>query len=889
MIPLSEPHSTSLPTAPRAAAAPWAAVLCFAALVAALIAGTTLRAQTVRWDPPGGQLGHNQVSELSLSFENCEPEGAPQLPKVDGLTFGSNPSQRTEVSMVNFDVTRRYMLTYPVRPTKRSAISIPAFSVNTDKGMIRVAAANFTVGDASVGNSGLAVEDISSAILDVPKNTFWAGEVFPVTYNLSVIKRYFHSPGTLVEWQAAPLILEEWSKPQPSETMVRGERRFVVTQSTRAYAKTPGRLSLKPAQQLVNLVVGSTGFGLFATPAVEQRILTSEPLELTIKPLPAAPADFSGAVGQFSLVSKVVPTSPAVGEPITWTLELTGTGNWPDLAGLPQREVSKDFSVVQPKSKRTMKDNSLFEGTLTEDVVLVPTQPGRYTLPSVKFTYFDPASGTYKTITTEAVTVNVGAAAPAPVAGQPSGPVQFALPASNTATAAPGPQIPDAVAPVPPENLPRDPLATSERGYAPIAAPPLLTVVALAPLLPPLIFWLFLAAQRSRALDPQRRRREAHAALTQLLAGLRTACASPAALTAQLREWQQHAAALWEIPHAAPGEPLVRAAVVRLSGGAKTASRAGDRGESAPAPVSSPTAETWSTLWAEADRAQHSREGALPSDWPVRAAAALRDVKVPGWPVFSLFAPRHLLPFLFTLLVLAAPLGAQAAPTDDYKRGDFAAAQAGWRKAVAAAPTDWAARHNLGLAYAQQDRWAEATAHWTSGFLLAPRSDLTRADLALGLQRSGLAPSELVELSRGEGRHALARAASPGEWQGVLVLAALGLAAALLLLLLKGYGKIGAWARPTALAVVLLAILAAGTATLALRIYGQLADPTAVFVWRASTLRSIPTEADTQKVTALSAGSLATVDKTFLGWSRLTFAGGQTGWARTDDLIALYR
>jgi hypothetical protein len=60
-------------------------------------------------------------------------------------------------------------------------------------------------------------------------------------------------------------------------------------------------------------------------------------------------------------------------------------------------------------------------------------------------------------------------------------------------------------------------------------------------------------------------------------------------------------------------------------------------------------------------------------------------------------------------------------------------------------------------------------------------------------------------------------------------------------------------------------------------------------VWRPSTLRSLPTDADTQKTTALSAGSIATIDKTFLGWSRLNFPGGQTGWARTDDLVRLYR
>jgi hypothetical protein len=55
-------------------------------------------------------------------------------------------------------------------------------------------------------------------------------------------------------------------------------------------------------------------------------------------------------------------------------------------------------------------------------------------------------------------------------------------------------------------------------------------------------------------------------------------------------------------------------------------------------------------------------------------------------------------------------------------------------------------------------------------------------------------------------------------------------------------------------------------------------------------LRSIPTEADTtQKTSPLSAGSVAVVEKTFLGWSKLNFAAGQSGWVRTADLIKLYR
>jgi hypothetical protein len=826
---------------------------------------STLRAQTVRWEPPGGQLGFNQVSDLALVFTDCEPDGDPALPKVDGLQFG-RPSQSSEMNMVNFSVTRRFSLVFPVRPGKRSPITIPAFEVKTDKGSITVKAATFTVGDATVGTSGLAVNDVASARITTPRASFWAGEIFPVTYNLNIVRRYYHSIATNVDWPAAPLVTEDWSKPELNETLLRGERFVALQQTTRAYVKSPGNYTVKPATQMVNLMVGTSGFGLFSQPTVEQRAIESSPLELSIKPLPAAPPAFSGAVGEFSFTSKVVPVTAAVGEPVTWTIELAGTGNWPDIAGLPEREVSSDFQVVQPKSKRTMKDNALFEGTLTEDVVLVPTRPGTYRLAPVRFTYFDPKSGTYKTVASEPVTVTItGISAPVPAPAGSGAPVQFSI---NTPASMPAaPVLPTAVAPVPPENLPRDPITEPARGFVPLPVRALIFLCLLSSVFFVLAVWVVLAALRSRERDPQRLRREARVRLAAALAELR----GPAKLQPeQLRLWQRHVAALWEVPHAAPGTPLVHACVGRHSQDA---------------------ASVWAKLWSEADRALHSRDNQLPADWMNRAEGALQAVRVPGWPPFSLFAGRNLLPFLFTLVLLLAPVTAQADGSGEaYKRGDFAAAGAGWQKSVATAPDDWTVRHNLGLALAQQDRWAEATAHWTSSFLLNSRADATRWNLVLGLQRSGLAPSELVEFSRGEGRYALARWAPPGEWQLALVGAALLIAAALVGLLLQGYGRIGGWARPTALIAILLAILLAATATLSLHTYGLLAHPEAVLVWKASTLRSIPTEADTtQKTTPLSAGSIAIAEKDFLNWTKLGFAGGQGGWVRTEDLIRLYR
>ena len=844
------------------------AALCLGLFLLGLTMPTLTRAQTVRWEPPGGQLGFNQVSELALVFENCEPDGAPTLPKIDGLQFGA-PSQSTEMNMVNMTVTRRFSLVFPVRPSKRSTLTIPAFEVKTDKGAITVKAATYSVGDATVGNSGLSVNDVANAKITALKDSFWAGEVFPLTYNLNIVRRYYHSIATNVDWASAPLVTEDWSKPELNEAVVRGERYVVLQQGTRAYAKQPGNYTLKPATQMVNLMVGTSGFGLFSQPTVEQRAIESDPLTLTIKPLPVAPPGFNGAVGDFSFVSKVVPLTAAVGEPVTWTLELAGTGNWPDISGLPEREVSNDFQVVQPKSKRTMKDSALFEGSLTEDVVLVPTKPGTYKLAPVRFTYFDPRSGTYKTVASEGVTVTItGSTAPVQAPPGSGAPVQFSIaPPASTSTP---PHFPEAVAPAPPENLPRDPVSGPASGRIPLPAHNLAILCLASSLSCVIVAWLVLAALRSKERDPQRLRREARARLAQALATLKASNAQQPTLNVQLKAWQTEVAKLWEIPHAAPGSPLVHASVARYSADAAAA---------------------WARLWSEADRALHSRDPQLPADWANRAENALLAVRVPGWPIFSLFAGRNLFPFLFTLAIMFLPLVARAdAGADAYKRGDFAAAATAWHKALDANPADWTLRHNLGLALAQQDRWAEATAYWTSAALLNVRADATRWDLALGLQRSGLAPPELVEFTRGEGAHQVARWATPAEWQLLLVAAALLLAVALIVLLLHGYRRVGPWARPVAVITCIVAVLLAAAATFSLHTYGSLAHPDAVIVWKATTLRSIPTDADTtQKATPLSAGSIAIIDKTFLGWTKLSFAGGQSGWIRTEDLIRLYR
>jgi tetratricopeptide (TPR) repeat protein len=877
-----------------------------AALLLALGAMTSAFAQTARWQPDRGSLGLGQASEIQLVFENCSPNGTPTVPRVNGVSLElAGQSQSTEI--VNFNVTRRVLLTYVARPTQRGTLDIPPFDIPTDKGNVRVPAASFTVGDATLGNSGATLDSVIQARLNPPAEPVWAGEVFPLTYTLSIVRRFSAQLASNVEWSSAPLSVEDWSKPEMGELNSGGEVRNVATYRTRALARTPGPLALSPAQQLVNVQTGTSAFGLFSRPTMEQFAITTPAAGLTVKALPSpAPADFTGAVGEFTLTSKIVPTTAAPGEPITWTLELAGTGNWPDLGGLPARDASRDFRVVQPQAKRTTKEGTLFEATLTEDVVLIPTQPGTYRLGPVRWSYFDPKAGEYRTLTTETVTVTIAPASAAVAAGSgAAGSSARETPVVAGATGGPRP----GTAPLP-RGLPRDPIAGEAAAPRPLSW---LTVggLAAASLLLPLAGWVALAWGRARSTDPRKARRLARA---ELVATLRALAAKPAPDEQRrlLTAWREHAA--------------------RALGLGRSVPSAGDLARQANAASANPKAgeaeaEAWRSLWTDTDRTLFGPENPpLPNDWITRAQNAAAGVPRARFQLRSLFRRRNLLPWvallaLSTSITTLAPdlraasdasgvgaVGAAGAKraagvagatgaagtasaanaAAQYRAGQFTSAEQAWRARIAAEPTDWVARHNLALALGQQDRWSEALGHATAAFVQNPSDPSVRWHLALCSERAGVTPAGVSGLVDGSLFAQAAVQLSPAEWQRVGIMGAWTIAFALGLFLLHGYRNVR-WLRPTAAALSALGLVAAAAGVTGALRYADLGSAEAAITWRPTTLRSVPTEAATsQKATPLAAGSVARVTKPFLGWRRLEFTNGQTGWVQASDLIPLW-
>lgn len=136
--------------------------------------------------------------------------------------------------------------------------------------------------------------------------------------------------------------------------------------------------------------------------------LVTDKITVHVDPLPSgkSPA-FSGGVGDFSISSNISTTDLKANEAVTIQIVVSGTGNM-KLIKTPEVKYPNDFDIYDPKvdNKYSLKTNGQ-SGNKVFEYLAIPRYAGTYTIPPVEFQYFDVASGTYKTLQTDAYTLNV--------------------------------------------------------------------------------------------------------------------------------------------------------------------------------------------------------------------------------------------------------------------------------------------------------------------------------------------------------------------------------------------------------------------------------------------------------------------------------------------------
>lgn len=144
----------------------------------------------------------------------------------------------------------------------------------------------------------------------------------------------------------------------------------------------------------------------------ETIVLKSDSLQVNVLELPEKnkPENFNGAVGQFKLNASLLNASIAANDNATLRITISGKGNLPMITVPTVNWPSGVDSFDAKLSEQIDKQSSPISGSKTFDIPFSVSSTGLFTIPTIRFSYFDEQTRTYHTLSTDSLQLNVTAA-----------------------------------------------------------------------------------------------------------------------------------------------------------------------------------------------------------------------------------------------------------------------------------------------------------------------------------------------------------------------------------------------------------------------------------------------------------------------------------------------
>jgi hypothetical protein len=166
----------------------------------------------------------------------------------------------------------------------------------------------------------------------------------------------------------------------------------------------PGALTIEPVEMEIDLLRRQRSDSPFSMLAplgrrYDRARVEAPAVTIQARALPSgAPPSFSGAVGSYQLSARLEPRSFAAGEAASLVLTITGRGNVAALAAPGLSPVAGIEVFPAQESVALNSDEDGVAGTKTFRYSLVAARAGRFELPDVEWTYFDPAQAAFRTL-----------------------------------------------------------------------------------------------------------------------------------------------------------------------------------------------------------------------------------------------------------------------------------------------------------------------------------------------------------------------------------------------------------------------------------------------------------------------------------------------------------
>ena len=396
---------------------------------------------------------------LQLAISDAAGYDPPSLPTIDGCDVRSagSPSQSSRITIINGRRTesRSVTMQYLITPRRAGTFTIPAMTFKVDGKTVTTEPLRFVATKSETG-------DLLFVEIEGGKEKVFVGQ--PLDLQLKLWIKPFRDPKTghtLSEGDMWNMISDSTSwggfadrmkemtenrqRPGGQEVLHDdgngGERAYYLYEiNATVYPKRAGKIDADDVQIVVDYptAIGKSGTPfdsmfddrMFGGSSMLSRMMNddffgssfagrlavtgSRPIvgEVSVDatevlPVPTAgrPADYRGAVGNYRIVTQANPATVDAGDPITLNIGIAGTGPMELVQAPPlfeQSELTKDFKVADESLAGFVQDDTkLFSTTIR------PRREGITEIPAIRFSFFDPESETFQTVTSDPIAITV--------------------------------------------------------------------------------------------------------------------------------------------------------------------------------------------------------------------------------------------------------------------------------------------------------------------------------------------------------------------------------------------------------------------------------------------------------------------------------------------------
>jgi len=375
--------------------------------------------------------------QFQLQYKiNAEGSGfkGPRIADFQVLT-GPNTSTNSSVQIINGQVKREisYVFTYILRASQAGSFTLPPATINYEGKQYKSNALTIKVvkgNTSSTSGKTSATSNENDVFIRayISNTTPTQGEQIILTYKL-----FTSVPISNIDDSKISSFPGFWSKNllenrgSYAQTREQIEGKEYVVAEIKKYALFPqrsGEIKIEPGELNCVAQIRSSSQRKSSDPFFDsffndpffnsryqnvERQLLSNSLKIEVKPLPGKdkPIDFNGAVGSYNFKSEISQTEVKANEAITLKYTLSGQGNL-QLVDAPAINFPTDFEVYDPEIKNNVKvaANGV-SGTRTFEYLIIPRNPGDYSIPPVDFSFFDTRKRKYVSIGTQEYKIKV--------------------------------------------------------------------------------------------------------------------------------------------------------------------------------------------------------------------------------------------------------------------------------------------------------------------------------------------------------------------------------------------------------------------------------------------------------------------------------------------------